>query len=137
GHSLLAITLIERMRVRGLHADVRALFGAPTLAAFSSDVRRDASRVEVPPNGILPGCTSITPDMIPLVALQQEHVDRIVASVPGGAANIQDIYPLAPLQEGILFHYMLGGEGDTYLLSSLLALDSREVVDRFTRALER
>ena len=72
----------------------------------------------------------------PLVELSQRERDRIAESVAGGTANIHDIYPLAPLQEGIFFHYLTSGEGDPYLMSWLLAFDTRELLDRFISALQ-
>ena len=38
----------------------------------------------------------ITPQMLALVALDQPQVDCIVETVPGGARNAKDIYPLSP-----------------------------------------
>jgi amino acid adenylation domain-containing protein len=67
----------------------------------------------------------ITPQMFPLVELDQPQLDRIVETVPGGASNVQDIYPLSPLQEGMLFHHILDREHDTYVLSAFLQLHSR------------
>ncbi|HEV2147771.1 MAG TPA: amino acid adenylation domain-containing protein [Longimicrobiaceae bacterium] len=136
GHSLLAVTLIERMRQRGLHADVRALFTTPRLEDYAAGVDGRSREVEVPPNRIPPECRALVPEMLPLVELEQEEIDRIVAGVPGGAANVQDIYPLAPLQEGILFHHLMTTEGDPYLTSFLTAFDGRERLDAYLGALQ-
>ncbi|WP_230434079.1 non-ribosomal peptide synthetase, partial [Xanthomonas melonis] len=136
GHSLLAVTLIERMRRQGLSADVRVLFGQPTVAALAAAVGT-AHALEVPANRIPPQCRHITPELLPLVQLSQEAIEHIVASVPGGAANVQDIYPLAPLQEGVFYHHLAAGQGDPYLQSVRLSFDDRERLDQFAQALQQ
>ncbi|WP_036254493.1 condensation domain-containing protein, partial [Methylobacter sp. BBA5.1] len=75
-------------------------------------------------------------DSSQLLNLAPEYVDQITAAVPGGAANVQDIYPLAPLQEGILFHHLMESKGDAYLLPYLMAFDTRERLDSFLSALQ-
>ncbi|MDO4237033.1 non-ribosomal peptide synthetase, partial [Pseudomonas sp.] len=136
GHSLLAVSLIERMRQVGLSADVRVLFSQPTLAALAAAVG-SGREVQVPANRIPDGCQRITADMLSLVTLEQSTLDQVIDQVPGGAANVQDIYPLAPLQEGIFYHYLTAERGDPYLLQSHLAFDSIERVQAFARALQQ
>ncbi|WP_259740775.1 non-ribosomal peptide synthetase, partial [Pseudomonas poae] len=135
GHSLLAVKLIERMRQQGLSADVRVLFGQPTLAALAAAVG-GGSEIQVPANGIPADCAHVRADMLSLIDLGQDTLDRIVARVPGGARNVQDIYPLAPLQQGILYHHITSEQGDPYLLQATFSLDSRAQLDTFIQALQ-
>ena len=136
GHSLLAVSLIERMRQVGLSADVRVLFSQPTLAALAAAVG-SGREVQVPVNRIPANCRRITPDLLTLVELDQATIDQVVAQVPGGVANVQDIYPLAPLQEGILYHYITAEQGDPYLLQTHLAFDSLDRLNAFAQALQQ
>src|SRR3569833_377340 len=75
--------------------------------------------------------------MLPLVKLTQEQIQGIAERTPGGMSNIQDIYPLAPLQEGILFHHLMSHRGDAYLLPLMLGFDSHERLEAFTGALNQ
>jgi amino acid adenylation domain-containing protein/FkbH-like protein/thioester reductase-like protein len=138
GHSLLIVQLMERLRRVGLSTQMRCVFESPTLADLANTLTNEAGeQVEVPPNLIPPNCEAVTPEMLPLVVLEAEHIERIVQSVPGGAANIQDIYPLAPLQEGILFHHLLDEDkGDTYVLPMVLSVRSGQRLQELIAALQ-
>ncbi|WXK34527.1 non-ribosomal peptide synthase/polyketide synthase (plasmid) [Mycetohabitans rhizoxinica] len=136
GHSLLAVKLIECLRRRGLGISVRALFDTPVLSTLAQSLGQHRE-VAVPPNRITPETSALTPEVLPLIELTQAEIDRIVEQVPGGIANIQDIYALSPLQDGILFHHLLASEGDPYLLIVQLAFDTRARLDQYLDAIEQ
>nr|WP_303314008.1 condensation domain-containing protein [Dickeya fangzhongdai] len=97
----------------------------------------NAFEVVVPENKITPETTVITPELLPLIDFTQKDIDHVVEQVPGGVSNIQDIYSLAPLQEGILFHHMLASKGDPYLQTGQMTFDSREKVDNYLAAVQQ
>ena len=136
GHSLLAVQMVERLRRLNLQIEVRALFATPVLHELAATLSH-TREVLVPPVLIKPGSAAITPEMLPLIDLTQEDIDRIVERVPGGIANIQDIYALSPLQEGILFHHLTAGQGDPYILSTQITFPDRVLLDRFVAAAQQ
>jgi amino acid adenylation domain-containing protein len=105
--------------------------------ATSLDTNITKKVSDIPPNLIPEGCQKILPDMLPLISLSESEIEQIASKVEGGYANIQDIYPLAPLQEGVLFHHTLGeGDADPYVSPSLIRFANEISYKSFLSALE-
>ena len=67
-----------------------------------------------------PGAGGRTPSDLPLVALSQAEIERLESEYP----QIEDILPLSPLQEGLLFHALYDAQApDVYTVQLVLALE--------------
>ncbi|MBP1207089.1 amino acid adenylation domain-containing protein [Duganella sp. 1411] len=136
GNSLLAVRVIYRMLQHGLHTDVRGIYLRPTIAALAPAIGHMADAVHVPENRIDPRADRITPEMLTLVTLTAAEIERLVSSVAGGARNVQDIYPLAPLQQGLLYQHRISTAGDSYRLWTMYRFQSRAQVASYVAALQ-
>ncbi|WP_038181703.1 condensation domain-containing protein, partial [Vibrio rhizosphaerae] len=138
GHSLLAVRMAERLRQQGYQLVIRHLFSQITLAELAETliVQAAGAESEIPANRIPANCQHITPEMLPLVSLDQKAIDVIGQTVDGGVTNIQDIYPLAPLQEGILFHHLLEQQGDPYVTRVVQSFQNEADITTFITALQ-
>ncbi|WP_258080631.1 condensation domain-containing protein, partial [Xanthomonas arboricola] len=115
---------------------VRDLFQTPVLMAIARTLGQHRD-IPVPPNRITLDTERLTPELLPLIDLAQDEIDHLVTQVPGGVGNIQDVYALSPLQDGILFHHLLASEGDPYLLFAQVAFAERSQLERYLAAVQQ
>ncbi|MFL6332308.1 MAG: amino acid adenylation domain-containing protein, partial [Pyrinomonadaceae bacterium] len=74
-----------------------------------------------------------TPSDFPLAGLGQEALDAVAAA----HGRIEDIYPLAPMQQGMLFHSLYAPASGTYFEQMNCRLAGGLDVAAFTRAWQR
>ncbi|HEX5748907.1 MAG TPA: non-ribosomal peptide synthase/polyketide synthase [Archangium sp.] len=121
GDSVLAIRIISRAAQAGVHITAKQLFSHPTIARLaalsgpaSSQSPEPVARARAPE-----GRDHFTPSDFPLVKLGEQELDALVERVSRGDAsrrrNIEDLYPLSPLQKGLLFHVLHASSADMYL----------------------
>ncbi|MDN4497792.1 non-ribosomal peptide synthetase [Pseudomonas mosselii] len=76
------------------------------------------------------GNGSFTPSDFPLAQLTQEQIDAL----PIPAAEIEDVYPLTPMQEGLLLHTLLEPGTGIYYMQDRYRINSALDPERFAQA---
>ncbi|HEU0079607.1 MAG TPA: amino acid adenylation domain-containing protein, partial [Longimicrobiaceae bacterium] len=132
GDSILAIQVVARARQRGLRLTPRQLFERSTVARLAEVVEpldagpdaasRGPHRRPEDPGGR-------TASDFPLAGIAQAEVDRLLGGEPG----VDDVYPLTPMQEGMLFHCLYEGAG-AYIGQFGFTLDGELDARAFERA---
>lgn len=59
------------------------------------------------------GAVGLTPSDVPLSGLAQADLDRLATTLD--LRGVEDIYPLSPMQQGMLFHTLRDGSADSYV----------------------
>ncbi|MEE8586119.1 MAG: non-ribosomal peptide synthase/polyketide synthase, partial [Acidobacteriota bacterium] len=73
---------------------------------------------------------SCTPSDFPLAQLSQQELDQVLAA----GRPVEDLYPLAPIQQGLLFHSLYHPELSEYVNQLTCRLESRLEVEALQRA---
>ncbi|MCT8946633.1 non-ribosomal peptide synthase/polyketide synthase [Pseudomonas iridis] len=87
----------------------REQFNEATIARLADDFTRELQALIT--HCCLPESMGTTPSDFPLARIGQAQLDAI--TVP--AAGIEDIYPLSPMQQGMLFHTLYEQGNGTYI----------------------
>ena len=80
------------------------------------------------------GSVGYAPSDFPLARLTQHHLDRLAAACPFG---IEDVYPLTPMQQGMVFHTLLAPESGVYYEQGSFLVEGPLDAGAFERAWAR
>ncbi|WP_269759903.1 condensation domain-containing protein, partial [Variovorax sp. E3] len=98
-----------------------------------ADVRAWTQRLREELQALVAHCTGgaagVTPSDFALASLTQAQLDALALD----ATRVQDLYPLSPMQQGMLFHSEYDGGGTAYVTQLRIDVQGLEV-ERFRRA---
>ncbi|MFG0865548.1 non-ribosomal peptide synthase/polyketide synthase [Pseudomonas sp. FYR_7] len=86
-----------------------AMFERSDIERLAQDYARELNQLVA--HCLLPGSAGVTPSDFPLAMLDQPQLDAL--GLPW--ADVQDLYPLSPMQQGMLFHSLLEQQGGDYI----------------------
>ncbi|MBD2194868.1 MULTISPECIES: non-ribosomal peptide synthetase [Calothrix] len=75
-----------------------------------------------------------TPSDFPLIKLNQQELDRLLGSLQSSWRNIEDIYPLSPMQQGMLFESLYAPDSGVYFEQLNCSLSGNLDVIAFEKA---
>ena len=125
GDSVMTIRIAAQARSEGLEMSPRQLFSAPTIAQLAVLVASSASDEETLPS------TAFDPATAADIERLREHIDEETF------ADFEDIYPLTPIQAGLLYHAITSPESGYYVGQVSCALDGTIDVDAIREAWQR
>ncbi|WP_287815300.1 condensation domain-containing protein, partial [Pseudomonas sp.] len=105
----------------------RAMFNDATIEALAADYAEELQALVA--HCIEPGQAGLTPSDVPLAQLSQVQLDSL--AIP--ASQIEDLYPLSPMQQGMLFH-ALYEQGSGHYINQMRVDVKGLDVDRFQAA---
>ncbi|OJF15798.1 non-ribosomal peptide synthetase [Couchioplanes caeruleus] len=117
GDSIVAIKIVSRARSHRIRLTGKDLFLTPTIAELAEvATRTNGEPGDAPADG-------------PLVHLTAAETERLAA---GGA--VEDVYPLTPMQSGMLFDALMTGDTGLHLIQFDLVLDHVDEPELLGRA---
>ncbi|MFE7116949.1 amino acid adenylation domain-containing protein [Streptomyces sp. NPDC057654] len=121
GDSIMSMQLVARARREGVVFSAQDVFKHPSPARLASVARSEEDSAPEAPSSAL------------LADLAPDEIEELRAVVP----SLAEVWPLSPLQEGLLFHAAYEDQGpDIYAGQRMLDLDGRLDVNRLRTSWE-
>ncbi|MHC8345115.1 non-ribosomal peptide synthase/polyketide synthase [Pseudomonas sp. RT6P73] len=105
------------------------MFDTATVQALADDYARELTLLIE--HCLAPDSHGLTPSDFPLAALSQARLDGL----PVPVREIEDVYPLSPMQQGMLFHTLSDDGNDLYVNQLNLSVEGLDI-ERFRAAWE-
>ncbi|MEY4544399.1 MAG: pyoverdine synthetase [Pseudomonadota bacterium] len=105
----------------------REMFEAASLGLFAERLQAELLTVI---QHCCSGVTGVTPSDFPLLARSQPQLDALALDW----ANVEELYPLSPMQEGLLVHTLLEPGSGIYLMQDTYRIENEVDVACFERA---
>ncbi|KZN63767.1 non-ribosomal peptide synthetase, partial [Pseudoalteromonas luteoviolacea] len=128
GHSLLLLNIVSLLNEKGLHLDVSNAYQSNTLKELAAYLIQQEVTSEN---------DGEFADLLAFSKLTDADLPTIFDLVPGGKDNIQDIYPLAPLQRGIFFVHQTMEKQDPYVTVTALKCGSMVQAEQLKQRLQQ